>query len=153
MLTDDSKKEIKNLFNITKKLKASGIIRSTKVFSDVSEYLCKEHLKLKLSESQRQEGFDAVDGRRKKYQIKFNNSKEKTNQDIGNPGKYDYLLLVITNESKLFDTNRTGFICIYRIEASELIGKKYIAKTYIAELKPILELDKNLDLIPNMRRD
>ena len=81
-----------------------------------------------LNESQREVGYDATDKFKNKYQIKFNNSKEMTNQKIGTPNKYDTLLLIITNQSKLFNASLKSFIAIYKISSKNVCGKDSIAK-------------------------
>lgn len=151
-LLKDKKSAILSLFNVTEELRKHKIIRSTKIYGDIAEYICAELLDLKLESSQRQASYDATDASGQKYQIKFNNSSEKTNQEIGDKS-YNFLLLVITSESRLFDKKQSGaFICIYRYTLNELAKKKrYIAKKFIAANLPILKLDSMLNVIPKIQ--
>ncbi|QTV06740.1 hypothetical protein [Faecalibacter bovis] len=136
MINPEIKIQLISFFDSTKKLKENQIIRSSNFSGDIAEYLCQEIYGLTLCENQREIGYDAVkDGI--KYQIKINNSSQKTNQGIGNPSEYNYLLLLITSESKLFNPKYDNyFITIYKIENKDLLIGDNIAKSYLFNLKP-----------------
>lgn len=143
---DQVKKDaIKTFFDTVQKLKDEGIIRSSKYSGDIAEYICQELYSLTLSTSQREIGFDARDKNNIRYQIKLNNSTQKTNQDIGNITTYDNLLLLVASDSLLFDSRyETAFILIYNIPASQLRGI-WLAKSVLHSFQPDIILDRNLN--------
>jgi len=106
---------------------------------------------LKLCGNQRQEYYDAVDEKSKKtFQIKINNSTEKTNQDVGKPEFYDYLVLLITEKSNLFDpTYQSQFITVYKFSGKSLEGREYIAKNGIHGSKPEYLIDRKFNIYSN----
>ena len=126
------------------------IIRSSKYTADIAEYLSKEIYNLKLCDNQREFGFDAQDSFGKKYQIKINNSSKKTNQSVGDTNQYDFLLLLITRNSRLFNVKYiNSFITIYRIPKELIDEKKYIAKTIIFELTPEFLISEEFEIASN----
>ena len=147
MIDNKTKSLLKSFFASTDDLIDRKIIRSSKYTADIAEYLCQEIYKLTLSESQREPGYDGKDKDNKTYQIKINNSKKKTNQEIGNPNSYDYLLLMITSNSKLFDLSlENTFIAIYKLNSKMLLGRKYVAKKEINQSKPEYIIDKDFGI-------
>ena len=147
MIKPEIRTQLKNFFHSTSQLKQNEIIRSSKYIADIAEYLCQEIYGLTLCENQREIGYDAVkDGI--KYQIKINNSSQKTNQGIGNPSEYNYLLLLITSDSKLYNPEyKDYFITVYKIGNEQLVGSKYIAKTQLSSLKPVNLITKDFTII------
>ncbi|SFU78442.1 hypothetical protein SAMN05216480_1279 [Pustulibacterium marinum] len=136
MMDDLIRESLKNFFASTKVLMEQNVIRSSKYTADIAEYIIQEIYGLELCKSQREPGYDGTLNQ-KKYQIKINNSSQKTNQDVGDPELYDYFILIITSNSLLFDKKYTGyFMAIYEFEKKILEGKKYIAKTTIHQNKP-----------------
>ena len=149
MLKPEIKTQLKNFFHSTSQLKQNEIIRSSNYTGDIAEYLCKEIYELDLCKSQREECYDATKNDLL-YQIKINNSSQKTNQIIGNPNKYDFLLLLITAESKLFNPiYNEYFMAIYRINSDELKNKSSFAKNWIDTLTPEYLVTNNFDIIKN----
>ncbi|MDH2208674.1 hypothetical protein N5J53_16820 [Empedobacter sp. GD03644] len=147
MIKTEIRKQLSKFFQATKELQEHKIIRSSKYTGDIAEYLCKEIYGLTLCESQREIGYDAIKDELK-YQIKINNSSQKTNQEIGNPEKYDVLLLLITSESKLFNSEYSPyFITLYKIESKDLFDEKYIAKTKLSTLKPEILITEDLEVV------
>jgi hypothetical protein len=139
------KNAIKTFFEIVQKLKDEEIIRSSKYSGDIAEYICQELYSLTLSPSQREVGYDGKDENEIRYQIKLNNSTQKTNQEVGDPTSYDNLLLVVTSDSLLFDSRyETAFILIYNIPSSQLNGI-WLAKSVLHSFQPDKMLDRNLN--------
>jgi len=148
-MTEKDKSLIKQFFELTTELRNEKIINSSRYLGDIAEYICEKRYSLKLCDSKREIGHDAVDSEtgKIKYQIKINNSTEKTNQDIGNKEHYDYLLLLITSDSKLYSSNIKHKIALYKIAKEDLPKGKYIAKSFISKFEPELYLDENLNII------
>jgi hypothetical protein len=141
------KDSIRIFFETVQNLKDEKIIRSSKYSGDIGEYICQELYGLNLSVNQREVGYDALDSNNTKYQIKVNNSVQKTNQDIGNISSYDRLLLLVTNESRMFDKRyENAFMLIYNIPVHELSGN-YIAKSALRFIRPDKFLDRELNII------
>ena len=152
MIEKDTRVLLKQFFSSTDNLIDKRIIRSSKYTADIAEYLCQEIYDLTLCESQREPGYDGKDKSNKTYQIKINNSKQKTNQEIGNPNLYDFFVLLITSNSRLFnDRLKDTFIAIYKIKSETLAGRKYIAKKEINKIKPEYIIDNQFDIktVPN----
>ncbi|WP_299798543.1 hypothetical protein [uncultured Maribacter sp.] len=152
MIDKKTKALLKSFFKSTDDLIDRKIIRSSKYTADIAEYLCQEIYSLTLCESQREPGYDGCDKDGKTYQIKINNSKQKTNQEIGNPKYYDFLLLMITSNSKLFDLSlEDTFIAVYKINSDKLLGRKYIAKKEINQSRPEYLIDNGFEIktVPN----
>jgi hypothetical protein len=148
-MNNKEKSLIINFFKITEELRKEKIINSSRYLGDIAEYICEYIYLLKLCDNKRERGHDAVDCKtgKIKYQIKINNSTEKTNQDIGKKEHYDYLLLLITSSSKLYTSNPNYKIAIYKFSKEDLITEKYISKGFISQFKPELHLDENLNII------
>lgn len=145
-LNSDIKLSLKEFFQAVSKLSNNEIIRSSKYSADIAEYICSKYYNLKLCDNQREVDYDATDVNNNKIQIKINNSRKKTNQDIGNKHGYDYLFLLITSDSLLFNKKyETAFITLYKIQSSKISSNKYIAKTFINSLKPDLLLNAEFE--------
>jgi hypothetical protein len=150
MLDTETKKLLKSFFNSTDQLIDKKIIRSSKYTADVAEYLTEKIYDITLCENQREIGYDGVDKQNKKYQVKINNSSQKTNQDIGNIEHYNYLILMITSNSRLFDKRfNEYFITVYKVENKFLKDRKYIAKTYIHNIEPDYCISNKFEIIKN----
>lgn len=100
-MTNQQDRAIINFFKAVSDLQKVQVSRSSRYLGDIGEFLCGQAFpKLVLSFQLREPGYDAIlDG--KKVQIKFHNSPTRTNIDIGDPNKYDVLLVVIGPESRL----------------------------------------------------
>lgn len=150
MIDANTQSLLKSFFHSTDELIKQKIIRSSKYTADVAEYLSEKIYDLKLCDNQREIGYDGEDQDGMKYQIKINNSSQKTNQDIGNITHYDFLLLMITSNSRLFDKKfDEHFITVYKIDKQFLKDRKYIAKTYIQSIQPEYLISHEFEIIPN----
>jgi hypothetical protein len=150
MIDEKAKTLIKKFFDITKKLSENRIIRSSKYLGDIGEYLAADIYQIDLDGNQKNRDFDGIDKEGKKCQIKINNSKKSTNKEIGNPEYYDYLVLLVTKDSYLYDNKYSDyFICVYRIESKRLKGKKYLAKELLHSYDPEYFYNFALDLSKN----
>lgn len=56
--------------NIIERLRGAGVIRTGKVVADYGEYIVSKKLNLTLADSSINKGYDAVDTKRRKYEIK-----------------------------------------------------------------------------------
>lgn len=75
-------------------------MRSDKVLGDLGEWICVKKYGLVLESSGRHPGYDGKINN-KKVQVKVHNSPEGTNLSVGNPEKYDHLIVLIGPRSKL----------------------------------------------------
>ncbi|MET3019383.1 hypothetical protein [Flavobacterium hydatis] len=147
-LSDEVKTSLSSFFKSTNVLIEKEIIRSSKYTADIAEYLCGKLFGLTLNENQRAVGHDALDIQGNKIQIKINNSSKKTNQDVGNKSEYDFLYLVVTSNSLMFNTKYSNvFLLFYVIASEDIPGDKYIAKNFIKSLKPAIALDSQFEII------
>ena len=87
-------------FDSVSKLEAVSVIRSSRFLGDIGEFLAKEGFGVTLVNQLRQTGHDGTD-QDGKVQIKFNNSTEGNNINVGNPKDYETLIVVIGPRSKL----------------------------------------------------
>lgn len=130
-------KAIHNFFKAVEKLQELGIVRSSKYLGDIGEFLASRSFSLKLTESQRQKHIDAQK-KGKKYQIKFHNAQVGTNINIGDPTKYDFLIIVIGPKSKIRedDHNESEFR-IYLFKKKEIMkwSNKSNKGIYVAKTK------------------
>lgn len=150
MIDTNTQYLLKSFFHSTDELIKQKIIRSSKYTADVAEYLSERIYNLELCTNQREVGFDGTDKEGNKYQIKINNSSQKTNQDIGNIEHYRYLILMLTSNSRLFDKKfDEHFITVYKIDKQFLKGRKYIAKTYIQSIQPEYLISHEFDILAN----
>lgn len=150
MIDTTTQSLLKSFFKSTDELIEKKIIRSSKYTADVAEYLSERIYNLELCNNQREIGFDGTDKEGNKYQIKINNSTQKTNQDIGNIAHYRYLILMLTSNSRLFDKRfDEHFITVYKIDRQFLKNRKYIAKTYLQNIEPEYLISTEFEIIPN----
>lgn len=94
------KSAIAAFFESVSKLEAVGVIRSSRFLGDIGEFLAKEGFGVTLVNQLRQTGHDGTD-KDGKVQIKFNNSTEGNNINVGNRKDYETLIVVIGPRSKL----------------------------------------------------
>ena len=64
------KKQLNKYTEVIEKLKKAEIIRTGKIVADYGEYVASRKLKLKLASSSVNKGYDAIDSKGKKYEIK-----------------------------------------------------------------------------------
>lgn len=139
LMTEEQLNAITDFFDIASQLQELNIIRSSRYLGDIGEFLCKEKFDLKLEDDLRAEGHDAIDegGR---IQIKFNNSEKGNNVNVGDPYKYERLIVVIGPSSKLREEGHShNEFRLYSFESSivkkwkSTSGKYYCAKTKLTE--------------------
>ncbi|MEQ8153027.1 MAG: hypothetical protein ABRQ32_09000 [Smithellaceae bacterium] len=126
MNLDNLRKLIDTFFSVTKELKDEGLFRSDRYLGDIGEAVCAKIYNLKLCTNGREQGHDATkDG--KKYQIKLHNSETRTNMALGNPDKYDFLLLVVGPNSKIKKHAGAKQFAIYKFTSDHV--KRNFKKT------------------------
>ena len=100
------------------KLRAMQVIRSDRFLGDIGEFLAASEFELQLAKSPRQEGHD-TEGEIDRVQIKFHNSPTRTNINLGEPTKYDRVLIVVGPDSLLHPaSDYAGKYCFYEFTAS-----------------------------------
>jgi hypothetical protein len=140
--------EIIDFFNAVGKLKAKKIIRSDKYLGDIGEYICSKLYGIELNDSGREKGFDGTLNN-KKYEIKFHNSKKRTNIYLGTPQIYQVLLVVLGPESMLRPTHEKDTFLIYKLTNTYVMNNFKnesgfsCAKEYFHSINP----DKTFNLI------
>lgn len=119
------KKAIAEFFISVKTLKDLGVFRSDKYLGDLGEYICKYLYDIELAENGRQQGYDGIDTKDSSLvQVKFHGSSTRTNIDLGDPDKYDYLLVVLGPDSLLRAPSNTGDFLIYRFSSTTVKNYK-----------------------------
>lgn len=119
-------KAIETFFNSINELKSLKIIRSDTIFGDIGEYLCQVVFNdLELVKEKTMEGYDALENENK-IQIKYSGSKDAKNIDLGNPDKYDELIVVLKKESVHIykkDVKQNKDYYFYRFNSKEVKEK------------------------------
>ncbi len=140
------KESINEFFSTVNNLKNEGLFRSDKYLGDIGERICENLYSLNLCESGRQVGYDGTSENGSKYQIKFHNSPKRTNITLGNPKKYDYILIVIGPESKMKRSKENRFE-IYKFTSKTVEKNHKKSETYSCGIKA---LPKKPDKILNL---
>lgn len=98
-MNDVARQSIKVFFNALDLLRKTGVVRSDVVFGDIGEYLCAVVFPgLTLVKEKTNRGYDAeLNGKR--VQIKFSNSADTKNIDLGDVAGYDELIVVLGSNS------------------------------------------------------
>lgn len=129
---------ISAFFDSVSKLEAVGVIRSSRFLGDIGEFLAREGFGVTLVNQLRQAGYDGTD-QDGKVQIKFNNSTEGNNINVGNPKDYETLIVVIGPRSKLREEDHgPNEFRLYRYSKGEVksweskSGGYYCAKERLA---------------------
>jgi len=118
-MTDSERQLIREFFTCAAKLLDAEIVRSDTLLGDIGEWLCVKKYGLILADSGRNPGFDGhIDG--KKAQVKVHNSPKGNNLSVGNPEKYDELIVIIGPRSKLRNENFNNSFHVYRFTANEV---------------------------------
>jgi hypothetical protein len=154
MIDDKERKLIKTFFEQPKEMEDAKLIRSSKYLGDIGEYLASKIYGIELADNQKNQGYDGIRKDGKRFQVKLNNSKGSTNQEIGDPSKYDYLVLLITSNSLIYDEkykDSNNFACVYKICKEDLVNLEYIAKTFIKEHTPEFLIDRDLNIEKNSK--
>ncbi|WP_426992920.1 hypothetical protein [Methylomonas sp. CM2] len=118
-MDETEKKLIREYFESVAKLQDQNIVRSDKVLGDLGEWLCVKKFGLVLEESGRHPGYDGkING--EKVQVKVHNSPERTNLSVGDPEKYDHLIVLIGPRSKLRIGSRDEAFHAYCFTSAEV---------------------------------
>lgn len=121
-MTNTEKQLIRDFFSCASKLLDANIVRSDKLLGDIGEWLCVKKYGLVLADSGRNPGYDGhIDGKR--VQVKVHNSPKGTNLSVGNPDKYDELIVLIGPRSKLRIVSEKNSFHAYRFTSSEVEEK------------------------------
>lgn len=118
-MTKSEKKLIRDFFACAALLLDAKIVRSDKLLGDIGEWLCVKKYNLVLAISGRNPGFDGYIGR-KKVQVKVHNSSKGTNLAVGNPEKYDKLIVIIGPRSRLRHDNSVHSFHVYHFRSDEV---------------------------------
>lgn len=117
---DNTEKQlISEFFAVSSKLNDAGIVRSDKLLGDIGEWLCVKQYGLVLAESGRNKGYDGCIGD-SKIQVKVHNAPIGTNVSVGNPAKYDQIIILIGPRSRLRNTDKKLSFHIYRFTSIEV---------------------------------
>lgn len=118
-MNDDQRKAIHQFFEATKKLKETGVIRSSTYTGDIAEFMCAKELGITLSDSQREPGLDGYDNQNRKVQIKYHGAKVGTNINMSKyvSGDFDDLVVVLSPESNIRPIKCTeGYFSVFKFE-------------------------------------
>lgn len=118
-MTSAEKQLIRDFFDCASKLLDAKIVRSDKLLGDIGEWLCVEKYGLVLASSGRNPGFDGLIGK-EKVQVKVHNSPKGTNLAVGNPEKYDKLIVIIGPRSRLRHEDSANSFHVYHFTANEV---------------------------------
>jgi hypothetical protein len=116
---------IRDFFTQLAELRNLGVVRSDVVLGDIGEFLCTlVYEDLILSTSKTQSGIDGRLGL-EDVQIKFSNSSDAKNIDLGNPSKdtYDSLILILGKDSAHREAGLEGDFIFYRYTSKEVLDK------------------------------
>lgn len=94
-LNADEKDLLNKFFKAVEELKDAKIIRSDKYLGDIGEFLACKFFELTPMKSGRHPDYDAETKDGKLVQIKYHDSPKRTNIYVGNPEKYDKLVIVL----------------------------------------------------------
>ena len=125
------KTKLHQFYELIKELRKVGIIRSDNIFGDIGEFLCNQvYLNLTLVQSKTNPSYDATENGRK-MQIKFSDSTKAKNIHVGDPTKYDELIVVLGPNSvhryKKENYSRKGKILFYRYTNKD-VKERFITK-------------------------
>ena len=129
-ITLEQSNAIADFMTAASRLRAMRVIRSDRFLGDIGEFLAASEFGLQLASSSRQEGHD-TEGDVNRVQIKFHNSPTRTNIDLGDPKKYDYVLIVVGPDSLLHpDGGHTSKYCFYEFSSLHVQTHFSRAKAY-----------------------
>jgi hypothetical protein len=135
-VTEKQVQAINDFFQSLSVLRKLNIVRSDVVLGDIGEFLCTVVFDgLELVEGKTNRGYDAMLGG-KKIQIKFSDSPDAKNIDLGNPLLYDALILVLGKRSahRMPDDSDADYI-FYKFSKAD-IGKFKVTSGYkLSKLK------------------
>lgn len=119
-MTSDQKSAIAQFFQAVERLEELEVIRSSRFLGDIGEFLCADTFGTVLVDELRLPGHDGThEGKR--VQVKFNNSPTGNNINVGNPEKYEELVVVLGPKSKLREADHwPGEFRFYRFASEEV---------------------------------
>jgi len=121
-MEETEKKLIRDYLESVANLQGKNIVRSDKVLGDIGEWICVKKYGLILESSGRHPGYDGkIDN--EKVQIKVHNSPQGTNLSVGDPEKYDHLIVLIGPKSRLRIGVSDESFHSYRFTSSEVKSK------------------------------
>lgn len=129
-MTPSQQSAIAGFFASVLQLEAVGVIRSSRFLGDIGEFLCKEAFDVTLASQLRQAGHDGMD-KSGRVQIKFNNSTEGNNINVGDPKGYETLVIVVGPQSKLReDDHGPHEFRLYRYSNEDVLAWKSKSNRY-----------------------
>jgi len=117
------RKQLNSYTNIIEKLKKAGILRTGKVIGDYGEYVVSKRLNLELASSSVNKGYDAIDKKRNKYEIKTRKATTWNKPTIF-PIKKSQLEVVNFLIYVEFD-NKWNLVKLLKIPARKIKANKY----------------------------
>ncbi|MEX8518861.1 MAG: hypothetical protein AB3X44_10135 [Leptothrix sp. (in: b-proteobacteria)] len=150
-MENNHKNAINKFFLSLDELRNLGIVRFSVIFGDIGEFLCtKVFSGLSLEGRRTNHGYDATyEGQ--KVQIKFSNSSDAKNIDLGNPEKYDVLIVVLGKKSThiMLDDSNSDYL-FYKYTSNEVKNKfKTNGKFKLSKTKHFKKAEKHLSLHQN----
>ena len=130
-MNEEQKKAIQNFFHSLVVLRRMNIVRSDVILGDIGEFLCTVAFPgLQLVPEKTNEDYDAYLNQ-KKVQIKYSNSPDTKNVDLGKPEKYHELIIVLGRNSahRMMGEPDVDYV-FYRYSSSEVIEKFKVASGY-----------------------
>lgn len=119
-MTLDQESAIAQFFIAVDRLEQLGVIRSSRFLGDIGEFLCSDTFGTVLVDELRLPGHDGIHNG-KRVQVKFNNSPTCNNINVGNPDKYEELVVVLGPKSRLREAeHRDGEFQFYRFSNEEV---------------------------------
>ena len=117
------KKQLNKYTEVIEKLKKAEIIRTGKIVADYGEYIASRKLKLKLASSSVNKGYDAIDSKGKKYEIKTRKASIWNKPTIFpiTRSQFEVVNFLIYVE---FD-NKWNLVRLLKIPTKKIIANKY----------------------------
>lgn len=147
-MSEEQKEAIIQFFKAVKKLKDTGVIRSSKYTGDIAEFLVAKMFEIELSDNQREPGYDGLEATGRKVQIKYHGGVSGNNIIINeNKSDFDDVIVVLAPDSRLrIDKCTPGCFSIFKF--TDYCGGN-IAKGSLKNAELILELSEELKEINN----
>lgn len=93
-MTPEQESAIARFFEAVERLEELDVIRSSRFLGDIGEFLCADTFGTVLADELRLPGYDGThEGKR--VQVKFNNSPTGNNINVGDPDKYEELVVIL----------------------------------------------------------
>ncbi len=119
-MTPEQESAIARFFEAVERLEELDVIRSSRFLGDIGEFLCADTFGTVLADELRLPGYDGThEGKR--VQVKFNNSPTGNNINVGDPDKYEELVVILGPRSKLREADHgQGEFRVYRFESNDV---------------------------------